>query len=123
MMYCSYCGKALLDDAVFCFACGKRVAVPDWTAGIPEIPDAADCSADADEDGELAFATLQRFLRHILQGLPEPDRKILEMRFWLEEGSSYTMSEISESLHVTEDDIRRAEANALRLLQPLVSGK
>lgn len=119
MMYCSYCGKALVDDAVFCFACGKRVAVPDWTAGIPELPDAADSSSD----GERAFVTLQRFLQHILQGLPEPDRKILEMRFWLEEGSSYTMSEISESLHVTEDDIRRAEANALRLLQPLVSGK
>ena len=52
MMYCSYCGKALLDDAVFCFACGKRVAVPDWTAGLPEVPDAADSSSD----GERAFA-------------------------------------------------------------------
>ena len=80
MMYRSYCGKALVDDAVFCFACGKRVAVPDWNAELPDVPDSADRSGG----GEMAFVSLQRFLQHILQGLPEPDRKILEMRFWLE---------------------------------------
>lgn len=29
-MYCSYCGKALPDDALLCAYCGKRIAgVPD----------------------------------------------------------------------------------------------
>lgn len=119
MMYCSYCGKALVDDATFCYACGKRVAIPDWEA---EMADPAGTAGSHDGDGR-AFTTLQDFLRRLLQGLPEPDRKILEMRFWLDEDSSYTMDEICESLKVTREDILRAEANALRLLKPLEKGK
>ena len=115
MMYCSYCGKALVDDAVFCYACGKRVAVPDWKA---EMAESAVATGSQSGEGR-AFVTLQDFLRRLLQGLPEPDRKILEMRFWLEEDSSYTMDEICESLNVTREEILRAEANALRLLRPL----
>ena len=119
MMYCSYCGKALVDDAAFCYACGKRVAIPDWDA---ELADPSGTAGSQGGDGR-AFTTLQDFLRRLLQGLPEPDRKILEMRFWLDEDSSYTMDEICESLNVTREEILRAEANALRLLKPLAGGK
>ena len=81
MMYCSYCGKSLVDDAAFCYACGKRVAIPDWDA---ELADPSGTAGSQGGDGR-AFTTLQDFLRRLLQGLPEPDRKILEMRFWLDE--------------------------------------
>ena len=32
MIYCSYCGKELQYDAVFCSACGKRVILLDRNA-------------------------------------------------------------------------------------------
>ena len=101
MMYCSYCGKPLEDDAAFCYACGKKVAVPDTKA----------------------FTVLQEQLRNLLHKLPEPDQRILKMRFGLDDGYSYTLDELCESLDVTVDDIRKAEANALGLLKEVTGIK
>ena len=39
------------------------------------------------------------------------------MRFGLDDGHSYMMDEMCDSLGVTVDDIRRAEVNALGLLK------
>ena len=107
MIYCSYCGKELNDDAVFCSACGKKVSVP----GKESV---------ASTEIDSAFSVLQDQLRLILHKFPEPDQKILKLRFGLEDGYSRTLAELCECLDITMDDIRKVEANALALLKKSV---
>lgn len=115
MMYCSYCGKLFVNDALFCYACGKKVVIPDADAVHSDEVVKKVCGLTEN----MAFPVLQEQLRKILDKLSESEQKIIKMRFGLEDDYTYTLAELSECLNVTRDDIRKAEANAFKLLKPL----
>jgi RNA polymerase primary sigma factor len=68
--------------------------------------------ADA-ASGEL----LKQQILNVLQELGDRERRVLVLRFGLEDGRSRTLSEVGEEFHVTRERIRQIEAKALRKLR------
>ena len=67
---------------------------------------------------------LKEQMSEILSGLSERERKVLEMRFGLKDGTARTLEEVGQEFGVTRERIRQIEAKALRKLRhPIRSRK
>ena len=62
-------------------------------------------------------ALLQEQLDEVMQTLTEREKKVLALRFGLEDGRSRTLEEVGKEFHVTRERIRQIEAKALRKLR------
>ncbi|MDD5710623.1 MAG: RNA polymerase sigma factor RpoD [Candidatus Colwellbacteria bacterium] len=56
-------------------------------------------------------------IKEIIQDLTERERKILEMRFGLEDGVTHTLEEVGKVFNVTRERIRQIEAKALEKIR------
>lgn len=66
---------------------------------------------------EAAFRVMQSQLLEVLTTLTDRERKVLELRFGLEDGEVHTLEEVGEEFNVTRERIRQIEAKALRKLR------
>ena len=67
---------------------------------------------------------LQEQMNEILDGLNERERRVLIMRFGLEDGITRTLEDVGREFNVTRERVRQIEAKALRKLRhPLRSRK
>ena len=67
---------------------------------------------------------LKEQMNEILSGLSERERRVLEMRFGLKDGTARTLEEVGQEFGVTRERIRQIEAKALRKLRhPIRSRK
>ena len=68
-----------------------------------------------------ANATLQSMLKdeitHVLRTLDERERKILELRFGIHDGTTRTLEEVGSEFNVTRERVRQIESKALRKLR------
>ena len=82
-----------------------------------------------DEDGvapdeEVTSSMLRESLQFILQDLPPREVRILQLRYGLVDGETYTLEEVGKKLGVTRERVRQIEAQALsRLRHPTRSRK
>jgi len=75
-----------------------------------------------DEDGlapdeEVSSSMLRELLRYILQDLPPREVRILQLRYGLVDGETYTLEEVGKKLGVTRERVRQIEAQALSRLR------
>ncbi len=95
------------------------------------VNDGSDSSlADFVESGspgpvdEAAKELLKDEIADLLQSLDERERDVLELRFGLKDGRSYTLEEVGEMFGITRERVRQIESKALRKLRhPLKSYK
>jgi RNA polymerase primary sigma factor len=66
---------------------------------------------------EAARTLLRERLKEILVDLSSRERKILEMRFGLEDGITHTLEEVGKEFGVTRERIRQIEAKALEKMR------
>lgn len=64
-----------------------------------------------------AFTLLKEQLSQVLDTLNEREKKVLILRFGLEDGRSRTLEEVGKEFDVTRERIRQIEAKALRKLR------
>ncbi len=64
-----------------------------------------------------AFTLLKEQLSEVLDTLGEREKKVLILRFGLEDGRSRTLEEVGKEFDVTRERIRQIEAKALRKLR------
>jgi RNA polymerase primary sigma factor len=60
---------------------------------------------------------LKEQVEDVLESLTERERKVLQLRFGLDDGRSRTLEEVGKEFHVTRERIRQIEAKALRKLR------
>jgi RNA polymerase primary sigma factor len=60
---------------------------------------------------------LQEYVADALQDLSEREREILQLRYGLLDGTSHTLTEIGELLHVSRERVRQIEVKALQKLR------
>ena len=74
---------------------------------------------------EIATQTLLREQIHeVLNTLPARESRILQLRYGLLDGTSYTLEEVGRKMGVTRERVRQIEAQAFRRLrQSSVSSK
>ena len=71
-----------------------------------------------------SFSMLQEQLGKVLDGLAERERKVISLRFGLEDGHPRTLEEVGREFGVTRERIRQIEAKALaKLRHPSRSSK
>lgn len=73
-----------------------------------------DAPAPADA---ASFTLLREQLDEVLRTLTDREKKVLELRFGLEDGRSRTLEEVGQHFGVTRERIRQIEAKALRKLR------
>ncbi|MGQ9458082.1 MAG: sigma-70 family RNA polymerase sigma factor [Anaerolineae bacterium] len=89
-------------------------------AGADQESSLADLLTDENVEAPMETASqhlLKEQVEGILEELPERERKVLEMRFGLLDGHTYTLEEVGSALGVTRERIRQIEAKALRKLR------
>jgi RNA polymerase primary sigma factor len=64
-----------------------------------------------------SFNLLKSKLGEVLRGLSERERRILELRYGLNDGFPRTLEEVGHQYEVTRERIRQIEAKALRKLR------
>jgi RNA polymerase primary sigma factor len=81
------------------------------------LSDFIEDEAALDLEEAAARALLRDHLASVLASLGPREQRVLQMRFGLENGKYYTLSEIGEELGVTRERIRQIETKALRKLR------
>jgi RNA polymerase primary sigma factor len=66
---------------------------------------------------EVMRDNLRESVRESLDGLPEREREVLELRFGLKDGMYHSLEEISNYFGLTRERIRQIESSALRKLR------
>ncbi|NLA70099.1 MAG: RNA polymerase sigma factor RpoD [Clostridiales bacterium] len=64
-----------------------------------------------------AYSMLQKQLREVLDTLSDREKKVLILRFGLDDGRPRTLEEVGKEFSVTRERIRQIEAKALRKLR------
>lgn len=64
-----------------------------------------------------AFTLLKEQLSEVLGTLTDRERKVLQLRFGLDDGRARTLEEVGKEFNVTRERIRQIEAKALRKLR------
>ncbi len=64
-----------------------------------------------------AFSMLKEQLSEVLETLTDREKKVLKLRFGLEDGKARTLEEVGKQFEVTRERIRQIEAKALRKLR------
>ncbi|MBU0619161.1 sigma-70 family RNA polymerase sigma factor [Patescibacteria group bacterium] len=85
-----------------------------------EDDELADIISDKDAiapDEEVTAIMLGELLRSILQDLPPREVRILQLRYGLVDGETYTLEEVGKKLGVTRERVRQIEAQALSRLR------
>ena len=64
-----------------------------------------------------SFSMLQEQLSKVLDGLAERERKVISLRFGLEDGHPHTLEEVGREFGVTRERIRQIESKTLAKLR------
>jgi len=64
-----------------------------------------------------AFTLLQEQLNEVLETLTDREKRVLNLRFGLQDGRTRTLEEVGREFNVTRERIRQIEAKALRKLR------
>jgi RNA polymerase primary sigma factor len=92
--------------------------------GESELGDFIEDEESTAPDEEVTSAMLRELIRGILQDLPPREVRILQLRYGLVDGETYTLEEVGKKLGVTRERVRQIEAQALsRLRHPTHSRK
>ena len=109
----------------------QRLSQEPLSLNTPVSPDENSFLGDFIEDDSLpgpvdsaSRRLLKEQMNDILNGLNERERRVLIMRFGLEDGVTRTLEDVGKEFEVTRERVRQIEAKALRKLRhPLRSRK
>ena len=61
--------------------------------------------------------SLHRDLQHLLADLTSREREVIQMRFGLNDGNTYSLAEIGRTLELSRERVRQIESKALQKLR------
>ena len=85
--------------------------------GDSELGDFIEDEDSTAPDDEVTSSMLRDLLQYILQDLPPREVRILQLRYGLVDGETYTLEEVGKKLGVTRERVRQIEAQALSRLR------
>ncbi|MCX7682682.1 MAG: sigma-70 family RNA polymerase sigma factor [Anaerolineae bacterium] len=91
--------------------------MPTDDEGESELGDFVEDEEVVAPDEEVSSSMLRELLQEILQELPPREVRILQLRYGLIDGETYTLEEVGRKLGVTRERVRQIEAQALSRLR------
>ncbi len=80
----------------------------------------SDCIEDKSiprPEDEAADIFLSEQIRAVINTLPEREKRVIELRFGLDNGTGRTLEEVSTELRITRERVRQIELKALKILR------
>jgi RNA polymerase primary sigma factor len=80
----------------------------------------SDCIEDQSiprPEDEAADSMLGQQIRQVIGTLPERERRVIELRFGLDNGTGRTLEEVSTEMGITRERVRQIELKALKILR------
>jgi RNA polymerase sigma factor (sigma-70 family) len=80
----------------------------------------SDCIEDQSiqrPEDEAAESMLSQQIRQVINTLPERERRVIELRFGLDNGTGRTLEEVSNDMGITRERVRQIELKALKILR------
>ncbi len=74
-------------------------------------------TTDVSPEESMMRESLQETLRQLLEDLTSRERDVIQMRFGLGDGQSYSLAEIGKSLDLSRERVRQIESKALQKLR------
>ena len=91
--------------------------MPTDDEGESELGDFIEDEDSPAPDDKVTDSMLRELLQDILQDLPPREVRILQLRYGLVDGETYTLEEVGKKLGVTRERVRQIEAQALSRLR------
>jgi RNA polymerase primary sigma factor len=91
--------------------------MPTDDEGESELGDFIEDEDSLAPDDEVTSSMLRELLQEILYDLPPREVRILQLRYGLVDGETYTLEEVGKKLGVTRERVRQIEAQALSRLR------
>jgi RNA polymerase primary sigma factor len=91
--------------------------MPTDDEGDSELGDFIEDEDSLAPDEEVTTSMLQELFQELLQDLPPREVRILQLRYGLVDGETYTLEEVGKKLGVTRERVRQIEAQALSRLR------
>jgi RNA polymerase primary sigma factor len=91
--------------------------MPTDEEGDSELGDFIEDEDSPAPDEKVTAGMLQELLRDVMQDLPPREVRILQLRYGLVDGETYTLEEVGRKLGVTRERVRQIEAQALSRLR------
>jgi RNA polymerase sigma factor (sigma-70 family) len=80
----------------------------------------SDCIEDQSiqrPEDEAADALLYQQIRDVMNTLPEREKRVIELRFGLDNGTGRTLEQVSQEMGITRERVRQIELKALKILR------
>jgi RNA polymerase primary sigma factor len=80
----------------------------------------SDCIEDQSiqrPEDEAADSFLYKQIREVINTLPEREKKVIELRFGLDNGTGRTLEQVSQEMGLTRERVRQIELKALKILR------
>jgi len=80
----------------------------------------SDCVEDQSiprPEDEASDSLLSQQIRQVIETLPERERRVIELRFGLDNGISRTLEQVSQDMGITRERVRQIELKALKILR------
>ncbi len=80
----------------------------------------SDCIEDQSiprPEDEASDSMLSQQIRHVIDTLPEREKRVIELRFGLDNGNGRTLEEVSQEMGITRERVRQIELKALKILR------
>jgi RNA polymerase nonessential primary-like sigma factor len=74
-------------------------------------------TSDASPEENLVRESLQRDLRNLLAELTDREQEVIQLRYGLDDGKTYSLAEIGRVLELSRERVRQIEAKALQKLR------
>jgi RNA polymerase primary sigma factor len=87
------------------------------TDGTSNLSDFIEDGASGVHEEAVFFAALQELIREVLDKLSRREKRVIELRFGLEEEGPYTLEEIGKTLGITRERVRQIQNAAIKKLR------
>ena len=80
----------------------------------------SDCIEDQSiprPEDEATNSFLNEQIREVMDTLPDRERKVIELRFGLADGTGRTLEQVSREMGITRERVRQIELKALKILR------
>jgi RNA polymerase primary sigma factor len=80
----------------------------------------SDCIEDQSiqrPEDEAADSLLYQQIREVMNTLPEREKRVIELRFGLDNGTGRTLEQVSQEMGITRERVRQIELKALKILR------
>lgn len=91
--------------------------------GSTQVSDLIEDPEAKSPDTDIARIMIRQNLENLLGMMSDRERKVLDMRFGLEDGKTHTLAEVSKKIGVSRERVRQIEEQALKKLRKFVDAQ